>query len=496
MKGQFMESKILQIGWASKDASSPRPVNLPGQFYMRISKGILDPITVNALVIGDGSDWAIFVSCDTCIILAPLLDKSKAKVAALNPEIPVVKMLVNSTHTHAAPGYWGGSEVMVDSSVMTDEEYGELLSDRIAEAVCEAWKKRAPGGFAYGYGFAFVAYSRRVVYFDDLSKRPGSVVNSTHSLHGHAAMYGDTNDANFSHYEAGSDHFVNILFTFDESDKLTGALINIPCPSQCSENIYMQSADYWHNIREAIRAKYGNIFVLGQCAAAGDLSPHILHYKQAQHRRHFLKYGKDDEYREERTRRDIAEQVLNAFTEVYDWAKKDIRHEAQFTHVVKTVNLSRRIITDEEYAGCKAGLEKLEKNPQKTGGTPEEQIHANSIRASGLLRYKGILKRYEEQKRDPAHPMELHVVAIGDVAFTACHFELYMDFMHRIQARSPFAQTFVAQLTNGSAGYLATERGEWGKGYSASMYCNIVSAQGGQELVDETVRMLKAIHPQ
>ena len=89
--------------------------------------------------------------------------------------------------------------------------------------------------------------------------------------------------------------------------------------------------------------------------------------------------------------------------------------------------------------------------------------------------------------------MELHAVAIGDVAFTASHFELYMDYMHRIQARSPFIQTFVAQLTNGSVGYLPTERGEWGRGYSASMYCNQVSSKGGQELVEETLKMLKEL---
>jgi hypothetical protein len=69
--------------------------------------------------------------------------------------------------------------------------------------------------------------------------------------------------------------------------------------------------------------------------------------------------------------------------------------------------------------------------------------------------------------------------------------------MHRIQARSPFIQTFIVQLTGvpGPDGgtYLATERGAWGKGYSASRYCNIVSPQGGQELVEATVRLLKTL---
>jgi len=32
--------------------------------------------------------------------------------------------------------------------------------------------------------------------------------------------------------------------------------------------------------------------------------------------------------------------------------------------------------------------------------------------------------------------MELHVVCLGDIAFTTNRFELYMDYMHRIQARS------------------------------------------------------------
>jgi len=73
-----------------------------------------------------------------------------------------------------------------------------------------------------------------------------------------------------------------------------------------------------------------------------------------------------------------------------------------------------------------------------------------------------------------------------------------MDYMHRIQARSPFVQTFVIQLagTSGEEGgtYLATERGVAGKGYSACMFCNLVSPEGGQQLVDETVKTLKEIY--
>ncbi|NLO37598.1 MAG: hypothetical protein GX112_14790 [Clostridiaceae bacterium] len=90
--------------------------------------------------------------------------------------------------------------------------------------------------------------------------------------------------------------------------------------------------------------------------------------------------------------------------------------------------------------------------------------------------------------------MELHIVALGDIAFVTSQFELYMDYTHRIQARSPFVQTFVVQLAavpgEGGGSYLATERGARNLGYSATMFCNLVSPQGGQELVEETVMRL------
>ena len=68
---------------------------------------------------------------------------------------------------------------------------------------------------------------------------------------------------------------------------------------------------------------------------------------------------------------------------------------------------------------------------------------------------------------------------------------MFMDYMHRIQARSPFIQTFVVQLAGSEgANYLPTERAFANKGYSASLYDNPVSPKGGQQLVEETLKML------
>jgi len=501
----------LRIGWASRDVSTEKPINIPGQFHMRISEGVMDPLTVTALVIDNGCDLVVFLSADLVVIRSGLLDDVRAKVATFNPGIPVEKILMNATHTHTGASHyadagWGLSnntstalvaEVPRDGiEIASGDEYRDFLSTQAAEAVCEAYMKRAPGGVAYGYGYAVVAHSRRVVYFDDTSKRPGAIVNSTHGVNGHAKMYGDTNDGSFSHYEAGADHFANLLYTFDPAGNLTGAIVNVPCPSQNSEHEHQLSADYWHDVRLAIRQRHGDIFLLPQCAAGGDLTPRLLHYKQAQSRRFKLKYGMDKT--ELAARKDIAERIACAFDEVLGWAAQDIRTALPLSHVVTTVELSRRLISDEEYEYAKNGLDELSRKPFKTDGSAKENLHANSILVASRNRFIRILNRYNLQKTQPKLPMEMHVLRIGDIAFASNRFELYMDFQHRMQARSPFEQTFVIQLAGqpGDDGgtYLCTERGAWGRGYSASMFCNLVSPRGGQEMVEETVKILKQLH--
>ncbi|MEA4823833.1 MAG: hypothetical protein VB111_06955 [Clostridiaceae bacterium] len=508
----------LKIGWAARDVSTGAPINIPGQFHMRISEGILDPVTVTALVVDGGEDLTIFLSGDMVVIRSGLLDEIRAAVKAKNAEIPTEKILMNCTHAHTGPSHYYDDAAKITKSgtstplcsqvphdgieIASSDAYRHFLAGKAAEAVCEAYETRTEGGIAYGYGYAVVAHSRRVVYFDDVSKRPGAVINSTHGVNGHAVMYGNTNDDRFSHYEAGADHFVNLMFTFDSDEKLTGAIINIPCPSQNSEGEYFLSADYWHDIRALLRKKYGNIFILPQCAAAGDLSPRILHYKAAQERRYRLKYGeietKARNKQERINRMEIAERVAACFDEVYAWAKKEIFTELPVRHTVSMVALSKRIITDEEYRIAEEGLTALADKAFVKTDDPKDDLFHNSILAASRNRFEKIIDRYQTQKEQPKLPMELHVIQIGDIAFASNRFELYMDYQHRIQARSPFIQTFIVQLAGqpGPDGgtYLCTERGAHGRGYSASMYCNIVSPEGGQELVEETVKILKELH--
>jgi len=321
---------------------------------------------------------------------------------------------------------------------------------------------------------------------------------------GHAVMYGNTNHEQFSHYEAGTDHFLNALFTLDKNGKLTGMVVNVPCPSQISEDFSVQTSDFWNEVRQMVAAEYGeDVYVLPQCAAAGDLSPHILHYKKAHARRMELKYGiqydatKMTDYSTVLAERsDIAQRIMEGIRDIYSWAKKDIWHDVPVYHKVETLLLPKRKITEEEKQWCEGNIRLLkEKLAQQQTGTPEEIRETVSIYESVCKRNQRIIDQWEVQNEKSCAPMECHIVRIGDMAFATNMFELYMDFMHRIQARSPFMQTFVVQLAGAEDNsYLATHRAVHNKGYSASVFCNHVGPEGGQVLVEKTVEMLEQLY--
>jgi len=516
-------NRNINIGWGRRSLVPDRPVAIPGQFHLRISQGTLNPVTASALAIDNGDDAVIFASADIVVLRGGILDRVTEKLKAKAPEVPVEKIVMNATHTHAGPGLTN-YERANELDMLSREETIDFISTRIAEAIAEAWKKRAPGSVAYGYGFATVGHSRRVIYLDDLSKRPDAAAKPGILVDGHGRMYGDTSDPMFSHYEAGTDSFINLLYTFDAAGKLTGAIVNVPCPAQTNEQSWLLHAGFWHNVREKLRAKYGDIGVITQCAAGGDLSPRQLHYKQAELRRYQLKYPEKYAYLREhpfpypqgffksekgRSNRikgdildmlraeDIAERICAAFDEVLEWAGKEKLSAPELRHAVKEVKLDRRLFPEDIYKQeCENYKALMEKTWVKTDN-PASDLRENSMLSAARARCRRVKDTYENQNTDRQFSTVIHAVRIGDAAFVSNRFELFIDYMHRMQARSPFVQTFIVQLTavpgleGGS--YLPTERAVANKGYSASPYCNQAAAAGGQQLVEDTLEMLNNI---
>jgi hypothetical protein len=69
---------------------------------------------------------------------------------------------------------------------------------------------------------------------------------------------------------------------------------------------------------------------------------------------------------------------------------------------------------------------------------------------------------------------------------------MFLDFGLRIKARSKALQTFVVQLacTCTWGEYLPTAKAVAGGGYGAEVVSNLVGPEGGQMLVEQTVKLI------
>jgi hypothetical protein len=420
----------LYVGWARVDITPERPVALIGQLHKRISQKVRDPLTATALALetrGDdgGREQAILISCDLLFIRKSVQDRLRQIVKDRLPDFDIERLFLNATHTHTGPGFSDrdfGSlyDVSKDEGVITASEYADFFVERAARIAVEAWRSRRPGGMSWALGHAVVGWNRRAHYFD-----------------GSSVMYGKTNRPDFANLEGTEDHGVEMLFFWDQDKAPTGIVVNIACTAQETEGISEVSADFWHEVRLEIRRRLArDIFILPQCAAAGDNSPHLLFRTRA-----------EEIMRQRRglsSRQEIARRIASAVEDSLPLAKQDTQASIVFKHAVVKVDLP----------------------PQEPPTVPFYTT-------------------------DPVAPIEFHVLRLGDIAMATNPFELYLDYGLRIKARSPAVLTFLVQLSCQHCGYLPTQKGVEGGGYSADKF--VVGPQGGQVLVGETVKQLNAL---
>ncbi len=420
----------LYVGWANADITPEQPVALVGQLSKRISKSVRDPLTA------------------TVLALETLRHNERPEQAIMiSCDVLFIRKSIQSRLRrlvkHKLPDFDVDKLFMNATHTHTapgfiDGAFKGLYDVSRDEGVMKASE----------YASFFLERIAQAVVEAWRSRRPGSMSwalghavvglnRRAHYFDGSSVMYGSTQRDDFSHIEGYEDHAVEMLFFWGQDQKLTGVVINLACPSQETEGLSVISADFWHDTRKEIRNRLSdNLNVLAQCSAAGDISPHRMFRKQA-----------EDKMRQSRGlswRQEIARRIANAVEEGLACAKKEIHTKTIFKHVVARIDLP------------------VHKPPS--------------------------IPFYET---DSVEPIEFHVIRLGDIALATNPFELYLDYGIRIEARSRAALIFLVQLSCQHSGYLPTEKAIRGGGYSADKF--VVGPEGGQVLVDETVRRINAL---
>jgi len=178
---------------------------------------------------------------------------------------------------------------------------------------------------------------------------------------------------------------------------------------------------------------------------------------------------------------EIARRIIRAWEEAYEGAQKEKFDDVPLVHLVKPIELPRRMVTEQDVESIKAEIAACSTDP----------VHARRI-----VWHQAALDRYARQQAGEVKPyvMDLHVVRLGDVAITTNDFELFTQFGIQMKAKSKALHTFVIQLA-GPGTYVPTPLAAQGGGYSAIVQSNEIGPEGGQALVNETVAAVNSLWP-
>lgn len=508
-----VNSATLLVGWGQEDITPPQPVLLDGLFHARISEGVKDALTVTAWAIESGKEQALFVSCDLICISDELREAVLKRLKGSLPELDIKKVVLNATHTHTAPATRKknaalmqlleevGSTVSIVSQIMSAVDYVNFASDKISDAATQAWHSRAPGGIAYGLGEVVIGRNRRwvddqgeaVMYTKDAQDKQ-RINASTGELKENVYNLAPSIRDAFRHVEGYENHKIQAIAVYDLQSELTGLVVNVPCPAQESEEEFMVSADWWHEVRAELRQRLGDeIYILPQCSAAGDLSPHFIFDQRAHNRMLELK-GRTP-------REEIACRIADEVENMLSYIGKAIDWNPVFIHAVEKVDLAANVVSDDELHALEREAQywkaELTKEKEKLASLPNLQEsprwYVDLTYAFNRYHFnQNTLERVKNQQEPHSIPIEFHVMRIGDLVLSTNPFELYLDYGNQIEMCSPFIQTFLVQLA-GQGTYVPSPRSVSGGGYGSTSASNLIGPAGGRQLVEATVRTIRSL---
>ncbi len=427
---QWSAAQTLYVGWAGADITPPQPVALVGQLKKRISQSVLDPLTATVLALETREQNG--QREQAIMISCDVLYIRKPIQERLRALVgpKLPDFDADKLFMNATHTHTGPGFI--------DGAFKGLYDVSGDEGVMKASE----------YASFFLERVAEAVVAAWRGRQPGGMSwalghavaglnRRAHYFDGSSIMYGSTQRDDFSDIEGYEDHAVEMLFFWEPGQTLTGIVVNLACPSQETEGLSVISADFWHDTRKEIRNRLSaDLHILAQCSAAGDISPHRMFRRRAEDlmvERRGLSW-----------RQEIARRIANTVEDGLAYARKDIQTKTILKHVVARIDLP---------------------------------VYEPSARPF-----------YET---DSVQPIEFHVIRLGDIALATNPFELYLDYGIRIEARSRATLTFLVQLSCQHSGYLPTAKAIRGGGYSADKF--VVGPEGGQVLVDETVKRINAM---
>lgn len=445
----------LRAGAAQVVITPPVGAPMAGYYHARGAEGALDDLHAKALVLDDGSTKIALVTLDLISTTFALTRESRVQIEKLTG-IPGANVMISATHAHTGPeladrGARSGiaTETPIGAN-NTTTTYTASLPEKIAQAVQHAIENLTNVTISAAAGRCdTIAFNRRF-YMKD-----GSVAWNPGKLNPDVSMPAGTTDPEVGVVLIEPPHkpaqlvpaiaaYINFAM---HPDTVGGALFSADYPGALSRRI----AEY-HGTNCI------TVFANGTC---GNLNHVDVNWVRQQSTR----------AEAERLGTILAASVFLAEKNLRDIKPAPLRIKSEL------VPLPLAPISPSEVEEARTTV--------RTGNDKTRENFMKLVKAYQVL-------DIAVREGKPLE-VEVQVISLGDeLAWISLPGEIFVELGLAIKKRSPFKQTMIAELANGSIGYIPDRRSYAEGNYEpVSARC---AAGSGEQLVETAVKLLKQIH--
>lgn len=426
----FGSAAELRVGVAANRITPPQGTPMSGYYHVRLATGVHDDLFARAIVIDAAGTKAALIACDMIGVPAETVSEARQRIERATG-IPAANIMISATHAHTGP------------DLKNAPEYAATLPQKIAEAAIKAAAALVPATVSAGAGNEpSLVFNRRYVMSDGSTGwnpgklnpkivRPAGPVDPSVSVVSFERA-GGVRLATYVNYALHLDTVGGTEFSADYPATL-GRLLAAVQPGQPL-----------------------TVFTIG---TAGQIN-HV-DVKSAKRQS-----GHDEA---ERIGTVLAGEVLKTYTRLNPVSAAPLRAARE------VVPLALAPIREEEIPWARETWAKF--------GKPGAAPFLDLVRAGKVL---DVAKR--EGKPIDA---EVQVITVGrELAFVGLPGEIFVELGMAIRKASPYPNTVVVELANGSIGYVPDR-----KAYAEGNYEPVstrIAEGSGERLVEAAIRMLRA----
>jgi neutral ceramidase len=438
----------LEIGTATQNITPKLGIPLAGYYSERGADGVHDPLNAKVIVLESEEVKAALVSLDLIGTVRSTVEEARALIAR-QTGIPAPNVMISGTHSHTGPIFSGSRRFdALGGQHDLAREYSSLLPQLIAAAVKDANSKLIAGrALCASTQDKGLAFNRR------FHMRDGSVGWNPGKF-----------NANIVRPAGPTDEEVAVVYFEDAQAQPLATYVNFAMHLDTVGGTQF-SADYPFTLSEALtRAKGAEMLTLFTIGCAGDINHVNVRWTDKQ----------KGHTEAARIGTILAAGVLRAYEQLQtNSADTKLRISTEMVSLPLP-----RVSKDEVTAAEKIAEAVSEKVPP----APKFMDQVQAFKVLDVAEREG-----------KPQQVEVQVIALGhDIAWVSLPGEIFVELGLSIKAGSPFRQTIIAELANGSIGYIPTRRA-----YSEGNY-EVVSARcaegSGEILVESALRQLRKLY--